>query len=253
MITFGLLGFPLIHSFSRRFFTEKFQREQLDAEYLNFELPSIDELPSLLASHPALQGFNVTIPYKEQIIPFLDELSEEAATIGAVNCVCIERKSGAVRLKGYNADVIGFVRSIQPLLQSHHQHALVLGTGGAYKAVCYGLRRLGIQPMLVSRHPRQGVLTYQDISEETLRQYTVIVNCSPVGTFPHSDECPDIPYQYLTHQHLLYDLVYNPDKTLFLQRGEQQKAVIKNGLEMLHLQALASWEFWNHSQDTTYP
>lgn len=246
MTEYGLIGFPLIHSFSKRFFTEKFEKEQTDAQYLNFEMETVDGLLDAIKSHPQLKGLNVTIPHKQNVIPLLDHISTEAKEIGAVNVIAISRNAdGTPVLKGYNADVIGFERSIKPLLQPHHTKALVLGTGGASKAVCYGLKRLGLQTTLVSRTPKDGQLSYDQLTPEVMAQYTVVVNCSPVGTFPKSDTCPDIPYHLLTPRHLLYDLVYNPDKTLFLQKGEAQGAIIKNGLEMLHLQALASYEFWN--------
>ena len=246
MTEYGLIGFPLIHSFSKKFFTEKFEKEQTDAQYLNFEMETVDGLLDTIKSHPQLKGLNVTIPHKQNVIPLLDHISTEAKEIGAVNVIAISRNAdGTPVLKGYNADVIGFERSIKPLLQPHHTKALVLGTGGASKAVCYGLKRLGLETTLVSRTPKDGQLSYDQLTPEVMAQYTVVVNCSPVGTFPKSDTCPDIPYHLLTPRHLLYDLVYNPDKTLFLQKGEAQGAIIKNGLEMLHLQALASYEFWN--------
>jgi shikimate dehydrogenase len=248
MTTYGLIGYPLVHSFSRKYFTEKFAAEGLDAEYLNFEIPSIGQLPSILQAHPDLRGLNVTIPYKEQVISYLDALDEGARAIGAVNVIRISHSDGRTVLKGYNADVIGFMDSLHPLLRPHHRQALVLGTGGASKAITYGLRQLGITPTLVSRTPRKGMLAYSDLDEEVMRKYLVIVNCTPVGTYPKVDACPDIPYRLLTPDHLLYDLVYNPEKTLFLQRGEAQGAQIKNGLEMLHRQAEASWDFW-HIQD----
>ena len=248
MTTYGLIGYPLVHSFSRKYFTEKFAAEGLDAEYLNFEIPSIGQLPSILQAPPDLRGLNVTIPYKEQVISYLDALDEGARAIGAVNVIRISHSDGRTVLKGYNADVIGFIDSLHPLLRPHHRQALVLGTGGASKAITYGLRQLGITPTLVSRTPRKGMLAYSDLDEEVMRKYLVIVNCTPVGTYPKVDACPDIPYWLLTPDHLLYDLVYNPEKTLFLQRGEAQGAQIKNGLEMLHRQAEASWDFW-HIQD----
>ena len=242
---FGLIGYPLGHSFSARFFAEKFQKEHIDAAYQNFEIEKADSLVDIVEQHPNLRGFNVTIPHKQAVIPYLSDMSEEAKAIGAVNVVRVFRNAEGYQLKGYNSDVIGFSRSLQPLLQPHHRKALVLGTGGASKAVMYGLRRLGITPTYVSRTRREGVLAYEDLTETLLNEYTVIVNCSPVGMFPHVDECPNIPYEYLTDRHLLFDLVYNPLETLFLKKGAAQGATTKNGLEMLHLQALASWEFWH--------
>lgn len=241
MDKYGIIGYPLGHSFSRAFFTEKFQREHIDAEYVNFEIPSADMLPGIVQTNPNLRGLNVTLPHKEAVIPMLDELSDEAKEIGAVNVIRV--RDG--RLKGFNSDIIGFMDSIRPLLKPWHRHALVLGTGGASRAIRVGLQRLGIEWTYVSRTPAPGRLTYADLTSELMEHYQVIVNCSPVGMFPHVDACPDIPYQLLTGRHLLYDLVYNPQETLFLKRGAEHGAAVKNGLEMLHLQALASWRFWN--------
>ncbi len=241
MDKYGIIGNPLGHSFSKGFFTEKFAREGIDAEYLNLQIPEIGKLTEVLQENPELRGINVTLPYKTEVIPFLDELSDEAREIGAVNVVQI--RNG--HLKGFNSDIIGFTRSIQPLLKPHHRKALILGTGGASRAIRVGLTRLGLEWKYVSRTPREGMITYEDITAETLREYEVIVNCSPVGMFPKVDECPAIPYEFLTQDNLLYDLVYNPENTLFMKKGALQGAVVKNGLEMLHLQAIASWEFWN--------
>ena len=243
--TFGLIGYPLGHSFSRAFFTEKFQREGIDAEYLNFPIEHVDSLPRIIREHPTLRGLNVTLPHKQAVIPFLDELSPEAERIGAVNVIRISRQNGQTRLKGFNSDVIGFRESLRPLLLPHHRRALVLGTGGASRAVCAGLEQLGLEWTYVSRSPRPDGLTYDQLSPQTLAEYLVIVNCSPVGMFPHTDECPALPYEALTPRHLLFDLVYNPLETLFMRRGAAQGATVKNGLEMLHLQALTSWDFWN--------
>lgn len=242
---YGLIGYPLGHSFSARFFTEKFAAEGIDAVYRNFELPDAAQLQSVVANHPELRGLNVTIPHKQAVLPYLDELSKEAAAIGAVNVIRIGRDiKGQPYLKGYNSDVIGFTRSLQPLLRPCHRKALVLGTGGASKAVVYGLQSLGITPVYVSRTPRPDGLTYADLNREVMAEHLVVINCTPVGMFPHVDECPDLPYEWLGPDHLLYDLVYNPETTLFLQKGKTQGAAVKNGLEMLHLQALASWDFW---------
>ena len=241
MDKYGIIGYPLGHSFSRAFFTEKFQREHIDAEYVNFEIASANMLPGIVQANPNLCGLNVTLPHKEAVIPMLDELSDEAKEIGAVNVIRVSDG----RLKGFNSDIIGFMDSIRPLLKPWHQHALVLGTGGASRAIRVGLQRLGIQWTYVSRTPAPGRLTYADLTSELMEHYQVIVNCSPVGMFPHVDACPDIPYHLLTGRHLLYDLVYNPQETLFLKRGAERGAAVKNGLEMLHLQALASWRFWN--------
>lgn len=241
MDKYGIIGYPLGHSFSRAFFTEKFQREHIDAEYVNFEIASANMLPGIVQANPNLCGLNVTLPHKEAVIPMLDELSDEAKEIGAVNVIRVSDG----RLKGFNSDIIGFMDSIRPLLKPWHQHALVLGTGGASRAIRVGLQRLGIEWTYVSRTPAPGRLTYADLTSELMEHYQVIVNCSPVGMFPRVDACPDIPYQFLTGRHLLYDLVYNPQETLFLKCGAERGAAVKNGLEMLHLQALASWRFWN--------
>lgn len=238
---YGIIGRPLGHSFSRRFFTDKFAAEGTDAEYVNFELPSIDLFPTVIKDNPRLRGLNVTLPYKTAVIPYLHEISDAAREIGAVNVIRV--RDG--RLKGFNSDVIGFTGSIRPLLKPVHTRALILGTGGASRAVRTALTRLGIQWTYVSRTPQPGMLTYRQLTPEVMDSCKVIVNCSPVGMFPHVDECPDIPYGLLTPDHLLFDLVYNPDRTLFMQRGEEHGATVKNGLEMLRLQAIASWEFWN--------
>lgn len=241
MTKFGIIGYPLGHSFSIGFFTEKFARESIDAQYLNFEIPDVAMLPDVLRNNPELRGLNVTLPHKQAVIPLLDEMSEEAKEIGAVNVIRI--RDG--RLKGFNSDIIGFTNSIKPLLMPHHKKALILGTGGASKAIRVGLNRLGIEWTYVSRSPREGMITYEDITAETLQAYTVIVNCSPVGMFPNVAQSPEIPYNCLSDKHLLFDLVYNPEETLFMKKGREQGATVKNGLEMLHLQAVASWDFWN--------
>lgn len=247
MNTYGLIGYPLGHSFSRKFFTEKFEKEGIDAQYLNFEIPSIEEFPEIIKNNPELRGLNVTIPYKQQVMQYLDEISEEAKAIGAVNVVkCqLSTVNCQLHLTGYNSDVIGFVESIKPLLKPHHKKALILGTGGASKAIRYGLeKKLGMKTLFVSRSAREGMITYEEVTAEVLKEYEVIVNCSPVGMYPHVDECPALPYEAMNESNLLYDLVYNPLETLFMKKGAAQGATVKNGLEMLHLQAIASWEFW---------
>ena len=239
MNRYGLIGKTLGHSFSQRYFTEKFAREGLDARYDNYEMPSADGVVDLIASTPELVGLNVTIPYKQDVIPLLRSLDPDAEAIGAVNVIRIRD------MRGFNTDVIGFRESIRPLLQPHHTKALVLGTGGASLAVKYGLRQLGIQPLSVSRSRREGVITYDDLDATVMSDYTVIVNCTPLGTFPRVDECALIPYHLLTPRHLLFDLVYNPEETLFLRKGREQGAATKNGYEMLIRQAEAAWEIWN--------
>lgn len=246
MDKYGLIGYPLGHSFSRSYFNEKFENEGIDAQYFNFEIPNIAELPQILAEHPELKGLNVTIPYKEQIIPFLDELDKDALAIGAVNVVkVIPLKGGDYKLIGYNSDAIGFSQSIEPLLEPHHKKALVLGTGGASKAITFGLKKLGLEYLLVSRRAYPNAITYNEITPEIMEEYSVIVNCTPVGMYPHTEQCPNIPYELLTPNHLLYDLIYNPDNTLFIRKGKAMGAITKNGLEMLLLQAFVAWDIWN--------
>ncbi len=252
MDSFGLIGFPLTHSFSSRFFTEKFLREGIDAEYLNYEIADITELRRVILFNPSLRGLNVTIPYKEQVIPFLDRLSPEAEEIGAVNVIRIERRAGEMysyKLTGYNTDVIGFRESLRPMLHGGiHTKALVLGTGGASKAVTHALKELQIDLKTVSRTPAEGRYVYSDLTPEIVREHKLIVNASPVGTFPDSDRCPTIPYGALTPDHLLYDLVYNPQETLFLKKGKEAGATTQNGKKMLELQALAAWEIWQQGR-----
>ena len=247
MDKYGLIGYPLKHSFSITYFNEKFMAEGIDAEYVNFEIPNINDFPEVIEENPNLRGLNVTIPYKEQVIPFLNELEHDTAKIGAVNVIKIIRQpKGKIKLVGYNSDIIGFTQSIHPLLRPHHKKALILGTGGAAKAVYHGLYNLNIESTFVSRtHKADGILTYDELTPDLMKEYTVIVNCTPLGMFPKVDFCPDIPYEALTPNHLLYDLLYNPNVTLFMKKGEAQGAVTKNGLEMLLLQAFAAWEIWN--------
>ncbi|MCH4183233.1 MAG: shikimate dehydrogenase [Prevotella sp.] len=245
MDKYGLIGYPLGHSFSKNYFNEKFHNECIDAQYINFEIPDIGDLPEIIDSNPELKGFNVTIPYKEKVISYLDYISPEARAIGAVNVVKIEHKNNDVILKGYNSDVIGFTKSIEPLLEKFHKKALILGTGGASKAINYGLKSLGLESLFVSRYQRPGMIQYEQITPEMIQEYNVIVNCTPVGMYPQVDTCPQLPYKAMSTHNLLYDLIYNPDETLFMKRGKEKGASVKNGLEMLLLQAFASWEFWN--------
>ena len=244
MKKYGLIGYPLKHSFSKQYFNNKFISESIDATYLNFELSSIKEFPNVLTDHKDLCGLNVTIPYKEQIIPYLDGLAN-AKEIGAVNVIKFDRSKGKLRLIGYNSDIIGFQESIEPLLKEYHKKALILGTGGASKAVFHGLKNLNISAKFVSRTKKEDCLTYEELTPEIMNDYMVIVNATPVGMYPNVDSAPDIPYNLLTDKHLLYDLLYNPDVTLFMQRGKAQGATVKNGLEMLLLQAFHAWAIWN--------
>ena len=243
---FGLIGFPLSHSFSRKFFTDKFLNEQIEAEYLNFEIENISDLVHLIQIHPDLEGINVTIPYKELVIPYLDQIDDSAAQIKAVNTIKILRSGRKISLYGYNTDIHGFEQSIKPILQQQHHKALVLGTGGASKAVLKALENIGIAAIKVSRNPEdKGEISYGDLDQDVMTNYKVIVNTTPIGTYPNTDGCPAIPFEYVTSSHLLFDLVYNPEVTTFLRLGQEKGAIIKNGLEMLHLQALAAWEIWN--------
>lgn len=244
MDKYGLIGYPLGHSFSKNYFNEKFQNELIDAEYINFEIKKIESLPEILASNPELKGLNVTIPYKEKVISFLDSVSQEARAIGAVNVIKVMRDGNKTMLKGYNSDVIGFTKSIEPLLERFHKKALILGTGGASKAVNYGLKSFGLETVLVSRYERPGTIQYDKITPDVIREYNVVVNCTPCGMYPHIEECPKLPYEAIDNKNILYDLIYNPDQTLFMKKGAERGATVKNGLEMLLLQAFASWEFW---------
>jgi len=247
MDKYGLIGYPLHHSFSQGYFNEKFRAEKIDAEYVNFEIPTIKEFRNIIKENPNLKGLNVTIPYKEQVIQYLDDLSDNAKAIGAVNVIkFVRNKSGKkIKLVGYNSDVIGFQESLKPLLEEHHQSAMILGFGGASKAIKRGLDNLGLSSQFVSIEKNVNVIPYENITPEMMEQYTVIVNCTPVGMYPNINECPNIPYELLTTKHLLYDLTYNPDETLFMKKGKERGAKVKNGLEMLLLQAFASWEFWH--------
>lgn len=244
MKQYGLIGEKLGHSFSKRFFTEKFEKESIDAKYDLFELANIDMIADLFTEKKPC-GLNVTIPYKEQVIQYLDDIDQEAKEIGAVNTIQFRNVNGKIIKKGYNTDVIGFRDSLLPLLKEHHKKALILGTGGASKAVAFVLGKLGIEYKYVSRRAAEGSFTYGDLTQEVMAEYTVIVNSTPVGMFPKVDAAPEIPYQYITGKHLLYDLIYNPEETLFSKKGKEQGATTKTGLDMLYGQALASWKIWN--------
>lgn len=240
---FGLLGRNISYSFSQGYFTQKFKDLGLENHsYENFDLQSIEEF-ALVLQQENLKGLNVTIPYKQEVIPFLDELDSKAAKIGAVNTIQFTKNG----LKGFNTDAYGFQVSLQPFLKPHHTHALILGTGGASKAVKFVLEELDIVTTYVSRNPKDGQLTYSDLDEETMKQNTLIVNCTPLGTFPNIEDKPTLPYAFIGSQHLLYDLIYNPEKTAFLKQGEIQGSTICNGLEMLKGQAEKAWEIWNNS------
>ncbi len=247
MRLFGLIGFPLSHSFSAGFFKKKFADENIfDAEYRLFPLTNISRLPELIEQQPDLQGFNITIPHKVEILPHLTHVSKVAFDAGAVNCVKIEREASGVKLYGFNTDIYGFRKSLLPLLKTYHYSALILGTGGAAKAVSYILLELGIGYIMVSRSSREkNVLQYSQLTEEIIKTNLLIINTTPAGMYPELDKHPDIPYQFLSSGHLLYDLIYNPSETKFLKKGKEYGAATKNGLQMLELQAEKSWEIWN--------
>lgn len=245
----GLLGYPLGHSFSKKYYLDKFRKEQItDVDYDLYAIADIRDFPRLYREDERFYGFNVTIPHKQAVMPLLDELSAEAEAIQAVNCITIARNAGRIHLKGYNTDAIGFEESLKPLLKEQHRKALVLGNGGAAKAVFYVLQKLGIPYLVVSRTREKGDLTYPELDEAILKEHQLLINCSPVGTFPKVDEAPDIPYEFVGGDHLLYDLIYNPEETLFLRRGKERGAVTKNGYEMLLIQAEKNWEIWNNAQ-----
>lgn len=251
--SYGLIGYPLSHSFSKKYFTEKFEKEKLkDHEYNLFPIEQIEELPELIAKHPQLKGLNVTIPYKESVIPFLTELDATAAEIGAVNCIKIIPDGSQKKLIGYNTDAFGFRQSIKPFLESHHEKALILGTGGASKAVHYVLTTIGIDCYFVTRTKiidnqlvQKKEFSYEELNEYVMNAFKLIVNTTPVGMYPNVTDSPAIPYEYITPQHLLYDLVYNPLETAFLKKGKQAGASTVNGLSMLHQQAEEAWMIWN--------
>ena len=243
MKTYGIIGFPLTHSFSKKYFTEKFQREGItDARYEVYPISTVDQVHGLISENPGLQGLNVTIPYKQSVLRHLDDVTNLPAGLQACNCIRIEKG----KTFGYNTDVTGFELSVLPLLKKQHTAALVLGNGGAAEAVRSVLQKLKIPCTTVSRNVQHdGSLTYSRVNQAVIESNKLIINTTPLGTFPGTGECPDIPYRYLTPEHLLYDLVYNPEKTLFLQKGEARGAMVKNGYEMLVLQAEESWKIWN--------
>ncbi|WP_341220810.1 shikimate dehydrogenase [Polaribacter atrinae] len=242
---FGLLGKDIEYSFSRGYFTEKFEKLDLQkCKYVNFDLQKIEDFPAVIKQGgDSLGGINVTIPYKEEVMKYLNKLDKTAKAIGAVNTIKFTKRGN---LKGYNSDVVGFEKSIFPLIKKHHKRALILGTGGASKAIAYALKKNDIKFKFVSRNPNgKKEISYQDLTEEVMGEYQIIINSSPVGTSPNTEKCPDIPYQFITEKHLLYDLIYNPEVTTFLAKGKAQGATIKNGYEMLQLQAEESWRIWN--------
>ncbi len=244
-LKFGLVGRDISYSFSRGYFADKFKNENLPHSYVNFDLKSIVELDEIIKNTANLKGLNVTIPYKEAVMPMLDDLNKRARKIGAVNTIRITRYQ---KLIGYNTDYYGFKNSIKPHLKKHHKHALILGTGGASKAIAYALKKLKIDYDYVSRSHKEGVkFMYSDLTDEIISSYTIIINCTPIGTFPDINKCPDIPYDAITEKHILYDLIYNPEHTKFLSCGDLKGATTINGLEMLRLQAEKSWEIWNKS------
>ena len=248
----GLIGFPLSHSFSKRYFTEKFKNEGLeDFSYQNFEITDVNQIFDVLRNNPDLIGLNVTIPYKESVIPLLDNLSEQARDIGAVNTICIDNSATTPRLIGYNTDYIGFGKSMHLLTSTKPNGALVLGTGGASKAITYYLQKNHIKYLSVSRSSGDNI-TYKDIDKHIINEYPLIINTTPLGMFPKIDQKPDIPYHLLDQNKFLFDLTYNPDLTLFLALGKKAGATILNGLPMLKAQAEASWELWNQARTTTF-
>lgn len=244
-VLFGLVGRNISYSFSKGYFAKKFENENLsDHQYVNFDIQSINEFPKVIHEFKFnLKGLNVTIPYKQDVFLHLNKVNKIAKKVGAVNTIRVTKKGN---LKGYNTDVVGFRNSIEPLLKEHHKKALILGTGGASKAVAYVLKALNIEYLKVSRHPRKKKeISYASLDEKMMKEYTVVINCTPLGTFPKVSQKPDIPYQFINQNHLLYDLIYNPEKTSFLKEGEEKGAQIKNGLEMLELQAEESWRIWD--------
>lgn len=258
MKQYGLIGFPLTHSFSKKYFTEKFQKEErVDCSYELFPLPHLSDLPEFIKANPALCGLNVTVPHKIGVMYYLDKIDAAAKEIDAVNCIKVvnhqpvedffsgELSFMKVRLEGYNTDAFAFEASLKPLLKKHHQKALILGNGGAARAVIYVLNKLNIAYKIVSRRAIGKQLKYEQLNQDVINERLLIINTTPLGTYPDVETCPDIPYDFITSKHLLYDLVYNPEETEFLKRGKSRGASVKNGMEMLRLQAEKSWEIWN--------
>lgn len=246
MKTYGLIGRDISYSFSRKYFTDKFENENIKAVYKNFDLVDLEELKDVLSQTPELSGFNVTIPYKELIIPYLDNLDPTAQKIGAVNTIKIEKDG---KLTGFNTDYFGFINSIKPLLNDNHSHALILGTGGASKAVAYGLEKMGIRYKFVSRRASNGWLDYGSLGPEDFSIYTLLINCTPLGTYPEVTSYPPIPTHLINSRHVVYDLIYNPPVTRLMELAKENGATVKNGYNMLELQAQRSWEIWNYDKE----
>lgn len=240
----GLLGRNISYSFSKAYFKNKFEDENIkDTTYENFDIENIDLLPSIIKNTKELKGLNVTIPYKEVVIPYLNKVNKKAKAIGAVNTIKITKKG---KLIGYNTDCYGFKKSLQPFVKSHHKKALILGTGGASKAIAFSLKKMGISYKYVSRNLSKNVAyTYDTLSETDIKNYQIIINCTPLGTFPNVNDCPNIPYNAINSNHILFDLIYNPEETTFLKQGKKNQATTINGLNMLKLQAEKAWSIWN--------
>jgi shikimate dehydrogenase len=249
MKRYGLLGYPLTHSFSKRYFTEKFETENIESTYENFEIDSITKFPEILENNPEIIGLNVTIPYKEQVLPYLDELNDSAREIKAVNTIRVTRTESGVHLKGFNTDTFGFESTLTPLLKEHHKKALILGTGGASKALKYVLKKLGIEYLSASiEELKENEIRYEDIDEQMISERLLIINATPLGTYPKVDTFPNIPYEFISDKHLLFDLVYNPEVTQFMAKGMANGAVAKNGYDMLLGQANKAYEIWNSEE-----
>lgn len=242
MKIYGLIGKNIDYSFSRTYFAEKFKKEGIQAQYLNFELSDISEFKNIFSKSRDISGLNVTIPYKLEVIPFLDSLDENAKKIGAVNTIKIEEDGSLI---GYNTDFYGFSQSLKDHLKPQHTHALILGTGGASLAVAYALKQLGITYKFVSRNPLEGQFSYINIDAELLEKHKLIINCTPLGTYPNIERHPELPFQFITKQHLVYDLIYNPSETKLMELAAARGAKTINGLRMLQLQAEKAWEIWN--------
>lgn len=246
MNNYGIIGNPLQHSFSKAFFNEKFRNEHIDAYYENYEIPNISKLIEILASTPNLKGLNITSPYKEKVCEYLDEMSPEVRKIGACNILKIVKTGdNGIKMVGYNGDYIAFKQSIEPMIEKYHTGALILGTGGAAKTAQVAMNDLGIKTIMVSRYKRPGTVEYSRLTPDALKTYNIIINATPCGMVPNVTECPPIPYDGIDQHTLMFDMIYNPEETLFLRQGRRHGAVIKNGIEMHLLQANESWRIWN--------